>query len=142
MVKCNYGDLTDDMLRDAFIEGCMSDPLREKLIMTDRLTLPHLELAAAHGRSLQRKALLQGTSIFHGVSSSSGGHVRWTSEQRSSKEEKRSEAAVHHISQQVGDLGLVRLAVSRATGLRIRLVGPSFSDVGSVEQWGTLASVL
>ncbi|KAF0306773.1 hypothetical protein FJT64_021803 [Amphibalanus amphitrite] len=50
------------MLRDAFIEGCMSDPLRDKLIMTDRLTLSQLEeLAAAHDRGLQRKALLQGT---------------------------------------------------------------------------------
>ena len=61
--KCSYGDLTDEMMRDAFIEGCVSDKLREKLIMTDRLTLPQLEeLAAAFDRGLQRKALLQGTA--------------------------------------------------------------------------------
>ena len=50
-------------MRDAFIEGCVSDKLPEKLIMTDRLTLPQLEeLAAAFDRGLQRKALLQGTA--------------------------------------------------------------------------------
>ncbi|XP_043204357.1 uncharacterized protein LOC122371763 isoform X3 [Amphibalanus amphitrite] len=65
VAKCNFGELTDEMLRDAFIEGCMSDPLRDKLIMTDRLTLSQLEeLAAAHDRGLQRKALLQGTVSF------------------------------------------------------------------------------
>ena len=37
---CNFGVLSDEMLRDRFIEGCRSDQLHDKLIMTDNLTLP------------------------------------------------------------------------------------------------------
>ena len=56
---CNFGDLADEMLRDRFIEGCRSDQLRDKLIMTDALTLSKLtEMAEAHDRGLQRKSLL------------------------------------------------------------------------------------
>ena len=74
VAKCSYGDLTDDMLRDGFIEGCRSDQLREKLIMTDRLTLSHLEeLAAAHDRGLQRKALMQGSKSSQSAESTAAG---------------------------------------------------------------------
>ena len=56
---CNFGDLADEMLRDRFIEGCHSDQLRDKLIMTDALTMFKLtEIAEAHDRGLQRKSLL------------------------------------------------------------------------------------
>ena len=39
VVSCNFGALTDEMLRDKFIEGCRSDQLRDKLIMIDDLSL-------------------------------------------------------------------------------------------------------
>ena len=60
---CNFGDLSDDMLRDRFVEGCRSDQLRDRLIMTDDLSLPKLtEMAEAHDRGLQRKSLLHRTA--------------------------------------------------------------------------------
>ena len=65
VASCNFGALTDEMLRDMFIEGCRSDQLRDKLIMIDELSLPHLEsLAEAHDRGLQRKALLHGFTFL------------------------------------------------------------------------------
>ena len=66
--NCQFGDLTDEMIRDQFIEGCHSEPLREKLMMTDDLTLPKLEdMAAAHDRGMQRRSLLHGGSRSTGA---------------------------------------------------------------------------
>ena len=63
VASCNFGALTDEMLRDKFIEGCRSDQLRDKLIMIDDLSLSKLEeVAEAHDRGLQRRALLHGSS--------------------------------------------------------------------------------
>ena len=63
VASCNFGALTDEMLRDKFIEGCRSDQLRDKLIMIDALSLSKLEeVAEAHDRGLQRRALLHGSS--------------------------------------------------------------------------------
>ena len=39
VASCNFGALTDEMLRDKFIEGCRSDQLHDKLIMIDALSL-------------------------------------------------------------------------------------------------------
>ena len=73
---CNFGALTDEMLRDKFIEGCRSDQLRDKLIMTDDLSLSKLEeLAEAHDRGLQRRALLHGSS---GASAAAAVEVAFT----------------------------------------------------------------
>ena len=47
------------MLPGIFIEGCRSDHLRDKLVLTDELTLSKLtEMAEAHARGLQHKFLL------------------------------------------------------------------------------------
>ena len=61
---CNFGELSDEMLRDRFVEGCRSDQLRDKLVMTDGLTLSKLtEIAEAHDRGLQRKSLLHKAAV-------------------------------------------------------------------------------
>ena len=61
-VKCAFGQLHDEMIRDQFIEGCVSDQLRDKLLMTEGLTLSSLEATAeATDRGLQRRAVLRET---------------------------------------------------------------------------------
>ena len=91
VAKCKFGSLTDEMLRDRFIEGCLSDTLREKLIMSDDLTLSKLEqLAAAHDRGLQRKALLQGvTSSSPAEASSAPVEVAFSGRRNSVPAKKR-----------------------------------------------------
>ncbi|KAF0298785.1 Ubiquitin carboxyl-terminal hydrolase 37 [Amphibalanus amphitrite] len=59
-VKCAFGPLRDDMIRDQFVEGCVSEQLRDKLIMTDGLTLTALEaIAEAADRGAQRRSVLK-----------------------------------------------------------------------------------
>lgn len=61
-MKCAFGQLQDEMIRDQFIEGCVSDQLRDKLLMTEGLTLSSLEATAeATDRGLQRRAVLKET---------------------------------------------------------------------------------
>ena len=58
--KCSFGDLRDDMIRDQFIEGCVSDQLRDKLLLKDDLSLSRLEdIVESVDRGLQRRQVLQ-----------------------------------------------------------------------------------
>ncbi|XP_043215231.1 uncharacterized protein LOC122378317 [Amphibalanus amphitrite] len=51
------------MVRDQFIEGCLSDQLRDKLLLKDNLTLEKLEdIAEAVDRGLQRRGVLRGAA--------------------------------------------------------------------------------
>ena len=62
-VKCAFGPLRDDMIRDQFVEGCVSEQLRDKLIMKDGLTLKKLEaIAEAADRGSQRRSVLKEAS--------------------------------------------------------------------------------
>ena len=58
--RCAFGDLRDEMIRDQFIEGCLSDQLRDKLLLKDNLTLERLEdIAETVDRGLQRRGVLK-----------------------------------------------------------------------------------
>ena len=61
--KCSFGALRDEMVRDQFIEGCVSDQLRDKLLLKDNLTLERLEsIVESADRGLQRRGVLRGAA--------------------------------------------------------------------------------
>ena len=80
-VKCAFGDLQNDMIRDQFIEGCVSEKLRDKLLMTEGLTLASLEaMADATDRGLQRKSVLLETRSPAGTATTPAVEVAYTRE--------------------------------------------------------------
>ena len=58
---CDFGSLEDEMIRDQFVEGCVSGRLRDRLCAEDHLTLQRLEsLALAEDRAVDRQRLFGG----------------------------------------------------------------------------------
>ena len=58
---CAFGNLEDEMIRDQFVEECVSGRLRDRLCVEDQLTLPRLEsLALAEDRAVDRQRLFGG----------------------------------------------------------------------------------
>ncbi|XP_043239605.1 uncharacterized protein LOC122390579 [Amphibalanus amphitrite] len=55
---CAFGALEDEMIRDQFVEGCVSSRLRDRLCVEDQLTLQRLEsIALAEDRAVDRQRL-------------------------------------------------------------------------------------
>lgn len=58
---CDFGSLEDEMIRDQFVEGCVSGRLRNRLCAEDHLILQRLEpLALAEDRGVDRQRLFGG----------------------------------------------------------------------------------
>ena len=58
---CDFGLLEDEMIRDQFVEGCVSSRLRDRLCVEDQLTLRRLEsIALAEDRAVERQRLFGG----------------------------------------------------------------------------------